>query len=371
MHSGNEFYVTYQFAADNEPEAEIKAKDIAIEQSAELPYETIPAELKSFVGRVSSIEQIGSNRWESSIRFKKELVAGDPLQFLNVIFGNVSIKPGIQITDLDRSYLSDLLPGPAIGIQGIREQLDAHARPLSCTALKPLGSSTENLAGLAEQFASGGIDIIKDDHGLANQPMAKFKSRVDECAQAIRKGVQLSGKKTLYFPNITGTPNQVMQRVQIAEQLGADGVLISPQLTGLNSLIDIARSQTGLPVMAHPAFSGPYTIHKTSGFKPGIFYGLLWRAFGADCIIYPNAGGRFSYTLEECLNINKECRSTDLNLRTALPVPAGGIDRNSLALWIEKYGENTLFLVGGSLYQHPEGLCGAAQEFQQKLTHHD
>jgi len=371
MNSGNSFYVTYQFSADNESEAEKKAGDIAIEQSAELPYETIPAELKTFVGQVSMLKQVREKRWESSIRFKTELVAGDPLQFLNVIFGNVSIKPGIQLTDLDRSYLSELFPGPAIGIQGIRDRLDALGRPLSCTALKPLGSSAENLAGLAEQFASGGIDIIKDDHGLANQPMATFKSRVDECVRAIQKGMQLSGKKTLYFPNITGTPNQVMRRVQIAEQLGADGVLISPQITGLNSLIDIARSQTGLPVMAHPAFSGPYTIHKNSGFVPAIFFGVLWRAFGADCIIYPNTGGRFSYTLEECLNINMECRSRDLNLCTALPVPAGGIDRNSLPHWIEKYGENTLFLVGGSLYQHPEGLFVAAQEFQQTLTHYE
>jgi ribulose 1,5-bisphosphate carboxylase large subunit-like protein len=34
---------------------------------------------------------------------------------------------------------------------------------------------------------------------------------------------------------------------------------------------------------------------------------------------------------------------------------------------LQSYGPDTIFLVGGSLYQHPEGKEAAAREFQQIL----
>jgi len=371
MNAGNYFYVIYQYTAENRAQALETAKSIALEQTAELSADAIPDKLLPYTGRISSTDQISEDRWQSRILFRKDLVAGDPVQFLNVIFGNISIKPGIRISDLDRSYLAELLPGPAFGMMGIRTLLQATKRPLSCTALKPVGSSAKELANSAELFTSGGIDIIKDDHGLTNQPLADFESRVRHCVNAVRNGEQSSGKKTLYFPNITGTANQVLERLKKARDLGADGVLLAPQLSGLNSLTDITVNQAEIPVMAHPAFSGPYTIHKQSGIEPSLYFGVLWRAFGADCIIYPNVGGRFTYTLRQCLDLNHECLNQKLSLRTSLPVPAGGIDRKSLLHWINKYGSNTIFLIGGSLYEHPNGLKIAAQEFQQMIQSYE
>jgi len=371
MSSGNSFYAEYHFFADNLPDAEQEAEKIAVEQTAELPPDTVPEKLKRYIGNVSDLKQMSEGRWQATINYRKELVSGDPVQFLNVLFGNISIKPGVQITDLDRNYLKELLPGPAFGINGIRSILGSDKRPLSCTALKPTGSSPSELAKKASAFTEGGIDIIKDDHGLANQPAANFEARVQQCTEAIRAGEQISGKKTLYFPNITGPLADLFKKIKIAQDLGADGLLISPQLTGLNSMEEIVRSETDLPVMAHPAFSGPYTIHKYSGFKPSIYFGLLWRALGADCIIYPNAGGRFSYTLQQCIDINSECRSSDLDMPASFSVPAGGIDRNSLKEWMKDYGRDTIFLIGGSLYQHPEGLKTAAKEFQKTLESYE
>ncbi len=371
MSSGNSFYAEYRFSADNLHKAEVEAEKIAVEQTAELPPDTVPEKLKRYIGNVSDLTQVNESRWQAKINYQKELVSDDPVQFLNVLFGNISIQPGVQITDLDREHLKELLPGPAFGINGIRSILNAGKRPLSCTALKPTGSSPSELAKMAASFTEGGIDIIKDDHGLANQPAADYQSRVKQCIDAIRAGEQKSGKKTLYFPNITGPSSDLFKKIKIAQDLGADGLLVSPQLTGLNTLEEIVRSGTDLPVMAHPAFSGPYTIHKNSGFKPSIYFGLLWRALGADCIIYPNAGGRFSYTLQECLDINSECRSPKLDLPESFPVPAGGINRNSLKDWMKDYGRDTIFLIGGSLYQHPEGLKSAAKEFQKTLESYE
>jgi ribulose-bisphosphate carboxylase large chain len=56
------------------------------------------------------------------------------------------------------------------------------------------GSSTAALAEMAYQLALGGIDVIKDDHGLANQTWSPFEQRVTACCAAVAKANQETGK---------------------------------------------------------------------------------------------------------------------------------------------------------------------------------
>lgn len=191
-------------------------------------------------------------------------------QFLNVLFGNCSLYPGIQITGINFEALEHIFKGPSFGISGIRKLLDSKIRPLSCTALKPVGLETSELAERAYLFSSGGIDIIKDDHGLANQDSAPFRARIAACVRAVRKGEQISGKKTLYFPNITTSASQVFQRFEEAIELGADGVLLSPQLTGLEIMHDLAMKESK-PIMAHPSFSGSFTVGGNQGILADMY----------------------------------------------------------------------------------------------------
>jgi ribulose-bisphosphate carboxylase large chain len=56
------------------------------------------------------------------------------------------------------------------------------------------GSSTAALAEMAYQLALGGIDVIKDDHGLANQTWSPFEERVTACCAAVAKANEETGK---------------------------------------------------------------------------------------------------------------------------------------------------------------------------------
>lgn len=367
MDSSSTFSVTYKIVAESLFAAEEISTSIAVEQSVEMPPETVPEHLMPRIGLVYRLTPIDDQSWETEIHFSKTLVDDDPVQFLNVLFGNSSLKPGIRITEIDKNYLSSLLSGPAFGITGIRTLLSVYNRPLSCTALKPVGSSPSELADKAFQFTCGGIDLIKDDHGIANQHSAPFKERVQAVGKAIQKGEQKSGKKTLYFPNITGSPKEMTERALFAKEAGANGVLISPQLTGLMQMHTLATSDLNLPIMAHPAFSGSIVNHKQNGISADVYYGLIWRAFGADTIVYPNAGGRFSFDLTECKSINLSCRDENIRINPSFPTPGGGIKRETVQQWKKEYGPDTIFLIGGSLYQHPEGLEAAVTDFQQTL----
>ena len=368
MTSDNSFSVLYEFTAQTTAEAEKAADEIAREQTAELPSDAIPPALQKFVGDVSKPSQSSAGRFQCTITYDTKTVGKDLLQFLNVLFGNISIKPDIKLLDFDLGGLAPLFPGPAVGIDGIRERLSIHDRPLSCTALKPMCSDPVSLANIAFEATLGGIDIIKDDHGLANQSMAPFRERVSQCCDAVRRAEQESGKRTLYFPNVTTRFEDLEENIAFAKEAGADGILMIPELTGLATLASLVQMDSGLPIMAHPAFSGPYTIHLHSGFTPALHYGKLWRALGADAVIYPNAGGRFAYTRQQCLNINRALREPLHSFKSAFPVPGGGIDRNTVSDWKNLYGNNTIFLIGGSLYLHPEGLKTAVQEFQRSLS---
>jgi ribulose-bisphosphate carboxylase large chain len=358
--------IRYRICAENASDAERIANSICVEQSVEMPPEVVPAHVKSSIAKLQSLEKEDENEWIAAIEFPLLLIDGDSTQFLNVLFGNISLKPGIQVAGIEKEKLGNLLPGPAFGIKGIRDRSGTAHRPLSCTALKPIGLSASQLAERAWKFTAGGIDIIKDDHGLANQKSAPFRERVQACVQAIEKGMQTSGKKTLYFPNITTSPHRVLDRYYEALENGADGVLVSVQLCGPSILTELSRSAE-VPVMAHPSFSGSISIQDSQGIPAPLYYGTIWRALGADCVIYPNAKGRFSFTEHECKQINASCRERIPGIRASFPVPAGGIDRNSVTHWVSEYGNDTIFLIGGSLYLHPDGLQQAAAELQQTL----
>ena len=56
---------------------------------------------------------------------------------------------------------------------------------MTCAALKPQGLSSEALGELAHAFALGGVDFIKDDHGIATQPYSSFAVRVPAIMAAV------------------------------------------------------------------------------------------------------------------------------------------------------------------------------------------
>lgn len=364
------FSVQYLIESSSKSEAENIALNLSLEQSVEMPLNTVPEIAQGYIGQLVSLEKASDGQWISTLHFSKKLVEDDPTQLLNILYGNSSLKPGIKVLDVNDYAFQSVLKGPAFGIEGIRRLLNTQGRPLSCTALKPVGLSVSGFAERAYKFAKGGIDIIKDDHGITNQSAAPFKDRLIACERAIRKGEQISGKRTLYFPNITTSALNIRDRFDQAIEYGADGVLICPQLTGLEVMHGLA-SLNQVPVMAHPSFSGAFVIHDNHGFSPELYYGKIWRAFGADSIIYPNTGGRFRFDIHQCKAINKACRHNFSDFKPSFPTPGGGINLNSINKWIDEYDRDTIYLVGGSLYQHAMGIEKATQEFQIKLNQYE
>ncbi len=358
--------VVYRLTLSQGESAEGKARDIALEQTAELPRELVSNDvMERMVGRVESITTAGRDQYLARISYSMESIGAELTQCLNVLFGNISLKRGIRIVGIHwPDQLLKAFGGPGHGISGVRRLTGIENRPFLATALKPMGLSPAQLARLCRDFALGGLDIIKDDHGLADQVSAPFRERVEHCQAAISAANCDVGGQTLYFPNVTAAPWELAERAHHAQQAGCVGVLVNPWLTGLDSMRWI-RDRFGLVIMAHPALTGAY-LHPNHGVAAEVLLGDLFRIAGADAVIYPNAGGRFGFSRALCERINQHLRQPLGELAASFPTPGGGMSIDRAADWAKRYGPDTIFLIGGSLYGQND-LITASRKLKQAI----
>ena len=351
----------YHVTAGSREEADARARDVCLEQTVEFPDDLIPYDdiRENVVGRIESLDGLDGQRFEAVIRFPVETAGRELTQLVNVLFGNISIKPGIR---LHRFGLPESLAarfgGPRFGRTGLRARVGVFDRPLLCTAIKPMGLSPAELAEMTYRLALGGIDLIKDDHGLADQPFCPFAERVERCAEAVRRANQQTGRTCLYLPNVTGPADRVRDRARQARQSGAGGVLFCPGLAGLDAMRMLADDRSiGLPILSHPAFQGSYSMSPTSGISHGALYGQLNRLAGADAAIFPNFGGRFSFSKDECRDLVDGTQVDMGPIGPIFPVPAGGMSLDRAGEMCKFYGRDTILLIGGDLHRYGGDLA--------------
>jgi ribulose-bisphosphate carboxylase large chain len=326
------------------------ARRIALEQTVELPDGCYPAEIEDrSVGRVEDAAVLDDGRWQLRISYAARLASRDIPQLLNLLFGNVSLLANVEVIEAEfPEVLLRGLPGPQFGVGGLRDMCGVRNRPLLCSAAKPVGLSVRELADRCAALARGGIDVVKDDHGITDQAMAPFAERVERCQEAVQGANAATGRHALYFPNVTGPVEAVASRVEAAKAAGCRGVLVSPFLVGLDALRWLAES-SGIALLAHPTFAGGLSS-PGHGIAPRLLFGTLLRLFGADGVILINAGGRFPVSEAQALGIAGRLRDTEMPLRPALPVLGGGVSVADVPRWISRFGCDVMFLVGGSLY---------------------
>lgn len=368
--TGKRFRVEYRLATTDMQQAAQLAQGIAHEQTVELPARLVPAGYFAgeIVGQIES-QQLVDDAVHIVISYAVESVGTGFTQLLNVIYGNTSMQAGIQVVRLDLpDVILDEYAGPRFGMAGLRDMLKAPQRPLLCTALKPMGATPEQLAELAYRLALGGIDIIKDDHGLANQVFCPFEERVRLCAEAVNRANQETGYQCLYAPNVTAPYDELLARAHFAKENGAQGVLISFGLTGFDGMRLLAEDDTlALPVLAHPALSGDFVNSFGSGFAHRVLYGQLARLAGADMALFVSYGGRFPYTKAQCRGVVQGCTEPMGHLKPIFPTPAGGMTLERIPELISFYGHDVTLLIAGNLYEQSDDLTENARIFRQAV----
>jgi ribulose-bisphosphate carboxylase large chain len=360
--------------AGGEPKARAVASAIAYEQTVELPEALITdaAIIENVVGSVEAVQadpEIGGT-FKVTIGYAVELAGGQIPQLVNLLFGNVSIYPGVRLLDVQLpDALLQRLQGPRYGVDGVRKMLGVHGRPLLATALKPRGTPIAGLARMAREFALGGGDIVKDDQNLVDDDFEAFKQRTEACYRAVADANAVTGRRCLYLPHVAAPGHELERYFEYVHWLGAPGVLACPMIMGLDSARALA-SRYGLLLMAHPALTGSYTNSDSQGIDHGVLLGTLFRLIGADISIFPNVGGRFAYSAENCARIRDYLRAPLGELRPAWPCPAGGMHMSNLGDMAADYGADSVFLLGGALLGHSADLRSSTGMFLDEIRRH-
>ncbi len=363
----------YRIAGEPREAAAI-ARAIAYEQTVELPPDFIgnPVIDEAVVGTVEAVEPdpelAGASR--ATVGYASMLASGQLPQLLNLLYGNVSIYSGVRLLDvqLPGAFLNRF-SGPRFGVDGLRRMLGVHDRPLLATALKPRGTSVDDLARMAREFAFGGGDIVKDDQNLVDGDFEAFKRRTEACQRAVTDANAKTGRRCLYLPHVAAPAGELERYFEYVHWLGARGVLACPMIMGLDTARTFA-CEYGLLLMAHPALTGSYTNSDSTGIEHGVLLGTLFRLIGADISVFPNVGGRFGYRAGDCASIRERLRAPLGNLRAAWPCPAGGMHLKNLDAMAADYGADAVFLIGGALLGHGESLRASTSTFLDAIRHH-
>ncbi|MFO1314329.1 MAG: RuBisCO large subunit C-terminal-like domain-containing protein [Burkholderiales bacterium] len=350
---------TYRVAAAASDIAHV-AQAIALEQSVELPLAAVHDAYvaERIVARVAGIRGRADGRHDVAIELSAETTGGDVAQLVNMLFGNSSLHAHVELVDVAwPAEFVTRFAGPRHGAAGVRRVLGTDARPLTCAALKPQGLPVERLAALAYTLAAAGIDVVKDDHGLADQAYAPFAARVEACQRAIDRAAADTGHRALYAPSVVGSPRRAAAQVREARASGAGALLLAPALLGLPAFAELVHDDIDVPVIAHPAFAGATRIAHP------LLLGTLFRLLGADAVIFPHSAGRFAFAEATCREIAARARAPFHALAPTLPVPAGGLQVEGVASALAFYGHDVMLLIGGSLLIEPDGVRERAARF--------
>ena len=278
-------------------------------------------------------------------------------------------SPGISVIKLmDIEFPESFLrhfEGPRFGIQGLRDILGVHDRPIFFGVIKPnIGLAPEPFAELAYQAWLGGLDIAKDDEMLGDVAWSPLSQRADLLGRARLKSERETGEKKIYLANITDEVDRLIELHDVAVERGANAVMVNAMATGL-SAVRMLRRHARVPLVAHFDFIAPFAHLPFFGVHSKVIT-KLQRLAGFDSIIMPGFGRRMKTIDEEVLENVRECLNPLGHLKPALPVPAGSQWAGSTGPLHRRLGTIDFGIVPGrGVFDHPMGPAAGAASLRQ------
>ncbi len=321
-------------------------------------------QLQAFRGEViATSQQETTSRF--SIRYPLHNVTPDFSSILTTTFGKLSLDPGVQLVDLSLpEELAPDFPGAAFGVEGVRDILRVHDRPLAMSIFKGvIGRDLDFLATqLRDQFA-GGIDLVKDDEILYDNPLTPSLERARVGASVIREHKETTGRSVLYAVTLSGPVFTLREQAKRLIEAGATALLFNVYTYGLDALRELAKDpEIRVPILAHPAFAGALT----GSIRHSLLFGKLIRLAGADLTLFPSPYGSLSTPKDEAQQIQTYATEPHWT-KPILTVPSAGIHPGLVPDLIRDFGSDVVINAGGGIHAHPDGASAGAKAFRQAI----
>ncbi|KAF0995901.1 MULTISPECIES: 2,3-diketo-5-methylthiopentyl-1-phosphate enolase [Geobacillus] len=339
-------------------------------------------QLRKYKGEVVAVEELGESERVNVYfgkRLKRAIVkiayptvnfSADLPALLVTTFGKLSLDGEVRLLDLELpDEWKRQFPGPRFGIDGIRDKVGVHNRPLLMSIFKGIiGRDLAYLTSELKKQALGGVDLVKDDEILFDSELLPFEKRITEGKAALQEVYEQTGKRTLYAVNLTGKTFALKDKAKRAAELGADVLLFNVFAYGLDVLQALREDEEiALPIMAHPAFSGAVTPSEFYGVAPSLWLGKLLRLAGADFVLFPSPYGSVALEREQALGIAKALTDEQEPFARAFPVPSAGIHPGLVPLLVRDFGLDSIVNAGGGIHGHPDGAIGGGRAFRTAI----
>ena len=369
-------YRCYDDKADFNKKAQGIAVGLTVGSWTDLP-EARKAEMEKHLGRVISVHvhepehaAPGERYADLKIAYPDVNYSRDLPALLVTVFGKLSMDGKIKLLDLDfSSNFTSAFPGPKFGITGIRKLLGVEQRPLLMSIFKSVIG--HDLPNLREQFylqALGGVDLIKDDEILFENPLTPIEKRVEACMAAARQAQAETGQKLLYAVNLTGSTSKLADNAKRAIAAGANALLFNVLAYGYDALHELSSDPAiSVPIAAHPALAGAFYPSPHYGIAAPLLLGKLMRLAGADLVLFPSPYGSVVMPKEENLAVQAALIDSALPMKASFPVPSAGIHPGLVPLILRDFGQDVVVNAGGGIHGHPQGTAAGGQAFRQAI----
>ncbi|MDM5337766.1 2,3-diketo-5-methylthiopentyl-1-phosphate enolase [Fictibacillus enclensis] len=374
-------YLVHDPKGNFEKKAEGIALGLTVGSWTDLP-DLQKEQLKNHKGSVAEIIELpedarvnqyfGSPRKQAllKISYPAANFSPDLPAILTTVFGKLSLDGEVKLIDLEFSEdLSSAFPGPSFGIDGIRNQLGVYERPLLMSIFKAvIGRDMDYFKHQLREQALGGVDLVKDDEILFDNPRTPFEERIKTAKQVLAETEEETGHKTLYAVNLTGRTFELKDKAKRAAELGASALLLNVFAYGLDVLQSLAEDpEINLPIMAHPAVSGALTPSEFYGISNRLLLGKLLRLAGADLVLFPSPYGSVALRKEDAVGIAAELTEKHINWKGAFPVPSAGIHPGLTPLLLQDFGIDSIINAGGGVHGHPGGAVAGGKAFRDAI----
>jgi len=290
---------------------------------------------------------------------------------LSTVFGNIAASGMLKWIDVafPKKYVAQF-KGPKFGVEGVRDILGVHDRPLLNAMIKPnIGWTPDEGAEIFYQAASGGVDIIKDDELLpANEPFCPLEERVRKNMAMEKRAYEETGEHTLYAVNITDDPGKVRDNAMRALDNGANCLMLNAYTAGLGTLKSLTEDpDINVPVLAHSDFVGAYSASTYTGVSAPLVMGKITRLCGGDFQIGGHPWGKFPVPYSMFMRTFRFFTQPWWNIKPMFYLFSGGTTQLSVAEAVKNCGIDVVVAAGGAVHGHPDGSNAGAKSMRQAI----
>ncbi len=327
------------------------------------------AMVNNYQGRIVSIVDIPSEESDGDITFVIRIAfpivnfGGSIAMMMTALVGNdVSTSMDVKLVSLefDGKAQKDFV-GPLKSINDLRDMTGAYDRPVVLNMIKPCsGFTPKEGAQLFRQVALGKVDLVKDDELLGSPSYNEVSQRVKAYNIVAEECYNVTGKRTLYIPNITATPKNMRENAQAIIDAGAKACMVNYVFAGADALKEIADEfGDKLFILGHYAGCSVFNSMR-GGITDEVMVGFLPRIAGADAVMtmYPNfTKAEQAYNFAKTVQVQK----MDMpGIKPLVTTVGGGITAINQQTVQQELGNDMILGIGGAIQGHPMGATQGA-----------